>query len=94
MQVASVMTSRPSLRAEIEGWSFEDSSLAVSPIGMTPSPRNIPNYTCVLFMIADGWALLGPPVESHITVAKTSGGKAVTSVVYDWMLTRDKKEGE
>jgi len=74
MQVASVMTDEPTLRSEIEGWTYEDSELLVRKsrpddassklfIGYTPSPKNIPQYGCVLEMLADGWELLGPPVE-------------------------------
>ena len=73
MQVATVSTSRPSLRSEIDGWGFEDSSLLVrredpsNPgklfIGYTPSPKDIPLYTSVLEMLADGWELLGPPAR-------------------------------
>jgi hypothetical protein len=71
MQVASVSSNGPTVRSEIEGWTFEDSALLVhrsSPtsdgklfIGFTPSPKDIPLYTCVLEMLADGWELLGPP---------------------------------
>ncbi len=71
MQVASVSTSRPTVRSEIDGWTFEDATLLVRRslhssngkifIGYTPSPKDIPFYTCVLEMLADGWKLLGPP---------------------------------
>ena len=77
MQVASVSTPRPTLRSEIDGWTFEDASLLVRRslpsgpgnlsypakifIGYTPSPKDIPYYGCVLEMLADGWELLGPP---------------------------------
>jgi hypothetical protein len=71
MQVASVSTSSATVRSEIDGWSFEDASLLVKRshtlsggkifIGFTPSPKDIPFYTCVLEMLADGWELLGAP---------------------------------
>jgi hypothetical protein len=71
MQVASVSTHDTSLRSAIDGWTFEDACLLVrralswSPgkifIGDTPSPKDIPLYTCILEMLADGWELLGPP---------------------------------
>lgn len=71
MQVATVSTSAPTLRSEIHGWSFEDSALLVRRslpsdphkifIGYTPSPKDIPHYTTLLEMLADGWELLSSP---------------------------------
>lgn len=71
MQIACVSTSRETVRSEIDGWTFEDARLLVKKahasmpgkifIGYTPSPTNIPSYTSVLEMLADGWELLGPP---------------------------------
>lgn len=71
MQIASVSTSGPTVRSEIFGWTFEDASLLVKKssksdpgkifIGYTPSPKDIPHYTTVLEMLADGWELLGRP---------------------------------
>lgn len=73
MQVACVSTNRPTVRSEVDGWTFEDASLLVRKtlpsdphkifIGYTPSPKpdDIPLYTSVLEMLADGWMLLGPP---------------------------------
>ena len=71
MQVASVSTNGPTVRSEVDGWTFEDASLLVKRsdpsdphkifIGYTPSPKDIPLYTSVLEMLADGWELLGPP---------------------------------
>jgi hypothetical protein len=71
MQVASVSTNGPTVRSAIDGWTFEDASLLVKRshasdpgkifIGYTPSPKDIPLYTSVLEMLADGWELLGPP---------------------------------
>lgn len=71
MQVASVTTAGRSMRSEIDGWTFEDSKLLVRRsyrglpgklhIGYTPHPQDIPFYTCLLEMLADGWELLGPP---------------------------------
>jgi hypothetical protein len=72
MQVASVSTRDPTVRSEIDGWTFEDASLLArrsldsNPhgkifIGYTPAPKDIPHYGCILEMLADGWELLGPP---------------------------------
>jgi len=71
MQVANVSTNDPTVRSEIDGWTFEDASLLVKKasasdpskifIGYTPSPKDIPLYTTVLEMLADGWELLSPP---------------------------------
>lgn len=71
MQVASVSTNGPTVRSEIDGWTFEDAGLLVKKahasnpgkifIGYTPSPKDIPLYTSVLEMLADGWELLSPP---------------------------------
>lgn len=70
-QIASVSTSSATVRSEIDGWSFEDSRLLVRRsresepykifIGYTPGPKDIPRYTTILEMLADGWELLGPP---------------------------------
>lgn len=71
MQVASVSTNGATVRSEIDGWTFEDARLLVKRshasnpdkifIGYTPSPKDIPLYTSILEMLADGWELLGPP---------------------------------
>ncbi len=92
-QVASVCTNRPTLRAKIEGWGFEDSDLLVRKadpdrpghihIGSTPSPNGIPHYGTVLEMLADGWDLLGPPVDTSWT---NEDGEKVDQ--WDWWLTR------
>lgn len=70
MQIAHVSTNAPSVRDDIDGWTFEDPALLVRrdhptnpgkiDIGYTPSPA-IQCYTCLLEMLADGWELLGPP---------------------------------
>ncbi len=92
MQVASVSTSRPDLRSEIEGWSYEDSTLLVRRsyrdaggifIGYTPSPQGIASYVCVLEMLADGWVLLGPPVREPYT-----DSDGVKGCYFGWWLTR------
>jgi len=62
MKVLVVSTSSPVMRAEIWGWSIEDSDLYVrgKRIGNTPSPCcHLPNT--ILEALADGWKLLGPP---------------------------------
>ena len=91
-QVATVSTTNPSMRDEIWGWSFEDSSLFVRKalpsrpnqvfIGYTGAPTNIPSYGTVLEMLADGWRLLGPPQKETIeaTVRPGSTGFALTTV--------------
>jgi hypothetical protein len=70
MQVATVLTPDMNVRSEIDGRTYEDSDLLVRRsrpssnrifIGFTPEPHDIPYYTCVLEMLADGWELLGPP---------------------------------
>jgi hypothetical protein len=65
------------MRSEIEGWTFEDGALLVrrsrasNPdkifIGYTPTPLDIPLYTTILEMLADGWELLGPPQREECT---------------------------
>ena len=95
MQVASVSTSKGTVRSEIHGWTFEDARLLVKKalpskedggkifIGYTPSPKDIPFYGCVLEMLADGWKLLGPPQEESWT---TDEGKTIEQWV--WWLQR------
>jgi hypothetical protein len=71
IQIASVSTASATVRSEIHGWTFEDASLLVRRsskssagkifIGYTPAPKDIPDYGCVLEMLADGWELLGAP---------------------------------
>lgn len=90
-QVAYVATDRPSMRAQIHGWTFEDSDLLVRKddpsrpgrifIGYTPSPRL--HYDTVLEMLADGWELLGPPTNASWT---NEEGKQIDD--WDWWLTR------
>lgn len=81
MQVASVCTTTNNLRSEIDGWTYEDSSLLVRKkapglehvswaplfIGYTPSPKLIPHYYCILEMLSEGWRLLGPPARTDWT---------------------------
>lgn len=97
MQVASVTTNEATLRSEIDGWSFEDAQLLVrrsAPldaskklfIGYTPAPKDIPHYTCVLEMLADGWELLGPPQREDWTME--SGEKRVE---WSWWLQRQRQ---
>jgi hypothetical protein len=95
-QIASVSTNGQSLRSHIEGWSFEDSDLLVKKfqrsddlnifIGYTPSPTNIPYYGTVLEMLADGWLMLGPPIDERWT---TEEGLKIDQ--WGWWLTRDTK---
>lgn len=94
MQVASVSTTAATLRSEIDGWSFEDASLLVKRshasdpgkifIGYTPSPKDIPYYTSVLEMLADGWELLGPPARE---TWETDDGKQHEQ--WSWWLQRE-----
>lgn len=94
IQVASVSTNTATVRSEIDGWSFEDASLLVKRshssnegklfIGYTPSPKDIPHYTCVLEMLADGWELLGPPQKESWTNDET--GKSCEQ--WCWWLQR------
>jgi len=62
-------TEEVSLRCPVIGWSSEDPDIYVpnKPIGMTPSPH-IRTYETVLEAMADGWELLGPPVDDGTAV--------------------------
>lgn len=90
-QIANVSTARPSVRSEIDGWIYEDSDLLVDrrdtsgklEIEYTPSPRNL-HHTCVLEMIADGWKLLGPPIDA--SWANVNGVKIPQ---WKWWLTKE-----
>lgn len=92
-QVAAVTTDRPTLRAEIDGWTFEDSDLLVKrstsadpgkiAVGFTPAPSGIPLYGTILEMLADGWDLLGPPSDESWT---NSEGREIPQ--FTWWLTR------
>lgn len=85
-QVAYILTKAPNIRSEIEGWTYEDSSLLVRRgansnsrkifIGWTPAPRDIPDYGTILEMLADGWTMLGPPFSADDATG------------WDWWLTR------
>lgn len=97
-QIASVCTNAPTVRAQIDGWSFEDSDLLVRKeddrrpghifIGFTPSPGGISLYDTVLEMLADGWDLLGPPTDESWT---NEDGKKIEQ--WDWWLTRKRNGG-
>lgn len=92
-QIASISTSAPNVRNEIDGWTVEDPSLLVrrshssNPrkifIGFTPSPKDIPLYTCVLEMLADGWELLAPPTREE-----WPGGDGASHEQWSWWLRR------
>ena len=92
MQVACVSTDGPTVRSEIDGWTFEDARLFVKKahasdpnkilIGYTPSPKDIPHYTTVLEMLADGWKLLAPPAHEKCE----SDGKQHEQ--WNWWLQR------
>ena len=94
IQIASVSTSAATVRSEIEGWTFEDASLLIhrsSPsgkllIGHTPSPKDIPFYTCVLEMLADSWELLGPPTRES-----WSNDEGQSFEQWGWWLQRKKE---
>jgi hypothetical protein len=95
MQIGSLMTSRCSVRAEVEGWGFEDSSLLVRGrhIGMTPSPKRIPYYKTVLEALADGWVLLGVPVRE--VYPREEGVRDTEVELWNWWITRSThKEGD
>lgn len=79
-QVASVCTDRPTIRAHINGWSFEDTDISDRQI-----LHDIPRYQSVFDMLADGWRLLGPPVTDPLI---KSDGTVIPS--YDWWLTRER----
>ncbi len=81
MKIASVLTKEPNLRSEIIGYTYEDSDLVVAgkAIGLTPAPYpKLPDYDCVLRMIAHGWKLLSGPT----TIEANEGS------FYDWWLTK------
>ncbi len=94
MQVASITTTGPSLRAEIEAWTFEDSALFVDRvhestaprvhIGYTPSPK-VPCYGTVLEMLANGWQMLAPPTQQE-SYTSSETGRLVPQ--WSWWLTR------
>lgn len=89
MQLAHLATNGPSVRSEIDGWTFEDSSLLIEgkPIGLTPGPKHIPHYTNIMEMLADGWVLLGPPTKE---AWKNDCNEEISQ--WAWWLTRDKSE--
>lgn len=92
VQVASVSTNGNSLRSEIFSWKYEDSDLLVRKsikelptqifIGYTPGPKDIPLYGTILEMLADGWEILGPPVDESWT------HEARIQEQWGWWLTR------
>ena len=94
-QVAMVATKDATLRSEIHGWTFEDARLLVrrsrpsAPhkifIGYTPSPKDIPDYGCILEMLADGWKLLSPPERETWTADDKEHEE------WSWWLTREPK---
>ncbi len=76
--VLCVETERPTLRADIIGWSAEDPRKVVEgPIGWTRRGE-LPEYDCVLRALADGWRLLGPPTP-----------QAYIGSTCDWWLVKD-----
>lgn len=86
MKILVVETPTASLRAEIDAWDVEDSSLLEKdrPIGLTPSPSySGVAYPTLLHALSDGWELLGPPVE-RTTVLKMH--------YYEWWLKKEAKE--
>ena len=101
IQIASVSTSAGTVRSEIDGWTFEDSSLLVKRahdsnphklfIGYTPSPKNIPHYTTVLEMLADGWELLGPPQREDWTTTDEDDQPPVKHEQWCWWLQRKRQ---
>jgi hypothetical protein len=67
MQILTVITESISLRADIVGWSMEDTDLYQpgQPIGFTRSPIGWKHPDTVLEALVDGWRLLGPPVKEY-----------------------------
>ena len=93
MKVLILNTSEPSLRSEVWGWGYEDSSLYVpnKPIGFTPSLRSglkkqeLAEYSpkTVLEALANGWKLLGTPQSESITVGDDK------EEAWTWWLTKE-----
>jgi hypothetical protein len=81
VQVLTMETRSPSLRAEVEAWGREDSTLVVpdKPIGFTLSPMG-PHYLTVLHAMADGWKLLAAPIK-YGTISKL--------YIWEWWLTKE-----
>ena len=77
MIIVAVSTKQDNLRAEIFGWTYEDSDLFIpgEPIGYTPGYRGRQSHKTVLEMIADGYKLLGPPQK--------------IGAEWDWWLTKE-----
>lgn len=65
-KILHMMTGGMDLRSSAEGWSCEDGDMirAGKPIGLSPAPMGEWYcYGCPMFAIADGWRLMGPPIE-------------------------------
>ena len=82
-------TESPTLRSEVEGWSYEDISLIdpSKPIGLSLgwSPRQPrPQFTCVAFALVAGWKLMGPPTSYEF---QTDNG---LKTCWTWWLQLDK----
>lgn len=81
-----VDTERPSLRAEIQGWDYEDISLInpEKPVGLSASWEGpVPTFGCVSFALAAGWELMGPPTP--VKTPTDNGPK----IYWTWWLRLD-----
>ena len=85
MQILSMLTLRADIRADVQGWTYEDVHLyrPDKPIGLTPSPIGKAHYTTVMAALAAGWKLLGPP--QYYVDADLNG--EIHS--WDWWLTKE-----
>lgn len=68
-----MQTARCSLRADVDGWTCEDSGklLPDKPIGFTRGPDFSYTYRTVMHALHDGWKLLAPPEMYLDRVEKT-----------------------
>ena len=83
-QVLYLTTERPSLRADVVAWGWEDPRCVVphKAIGFSPSWRKterLPHYTEPLRALADGWCLLTDAVR----------GDSETFEEWHWTLVRE-----
>lgn len=64
-QLLMLLTKDPVIRSEVIGWQHEDITRFYrgKPIGFTSPPKNRYEPKTVFEALADGWDLIGPPIE-------------------------------